>query len=216
MQRSPRDLSGRSYELAGLSFRSVTASSVIWFSILKIRIRTRLSCFETASILHRNGSASAVLVVSFEARSQQKQSVELTKFSIGGASNFPSDFSSRMLAQSVYHCTHIVIGSIVHSAWGAQWQLNSLWEGWHVQKFAGLSLCLCSSGAMVDCVYELVRRAMYRTGRADHHTDEMSDGDPDPGIPLQSFDISWVNPKRAEMYFADRSNGGSRSSIQGA
>ena len=29
-----------------------------------------------------------------------------------------------------------------------------------------------------------------------------------PGIPLQSFDISWVNPKRAEMYFADRSNGG--------
>jgi hypothetical protein len=29
-----------------------------------------------------------------------------------------------------------------------------------------------------------------------------------PGIPLQSFDISWVNPKRAEMYFADRSNAG--------
>src|SRR6202011_538489 len=24
----------------------------------------------------------------------------------------------------------------------------------------------------------------------------------------QSFDISWVNPKRAEMYFADRSNAG--------
>src|SRR6516165_9721658 len=29
-----------------------------------------------------------------------------------------------------------------------------------------------------------------------------------PGNPLQSFDISWVNPKRAEMYFADRSNAG--------
>jgi hypothetical protein len=29
-----------------------------------------------------------------------------------------------------------------------------------------------------------------------------------PGIPLQSFDISWVNPKRAEMYYADRSNAG--------
>ena len=27
-----------------------------------------------------------------------------------------------------------------------------------------------------------------------------------PGNPLLSFDISWVNPKRAEMYFADRSN----------
>ena len=27
-----------------------------------------------------------------------------------------------------------------------------------------------------------------------------------PGNPLRSFDISWVNPKRAEMYFADRSN----------
>jgi hypothetical protein len=27
-----------------------------------------------------------------------------------------------------------------------------------------------------------------------------------PDNPLRSFDISWVNPKRAEMYFADRSN----------
>ena len=27
-----------------------------------------------------------------------------------------------------------------------------------------------------------------------------------PGNPLRSFDISWVNPKRAEYYFADRSN----------
>ena len=27
-----------------------------------------------------------------------------------------------------------------------------------------------------------------------------------PGNRLRSFDISWVNPKRAEMYFADRSN----------
>src|SRR5215469_15963987 len=27
-----------------------------------------------------------------------------------------------------------------------------------------------------------------------------------PGNPMRSFDISWVNPKRAEMYFADRSN----------
>ncbi len=29
-----------------------------------------------------------------------------------------------------------------------------------------------------------------------------------PGNPLRSFDISWVNPKRAEYYFADRSNSG--------
>jgi hypothetical protein len=29
-----------------------------------------------------------------------------------------------------------------------------------------------------------------------------------PGNPLRSFDISWVNPDRAEMYFADRSNSG--------
>ena len=29
---------------------------------------------------------------------------------------------------------------------------------------------------------------------------------PIPGNPLRSFDISWVNPDRAEMYFADRSN----------
>jgi hypothetical protein len=29
-----------------------------------------------------------------------------------------------------------------------------------------------------------------------------------PGNPLRSFDISWVNPKRGEMYFADRSNKG--------
>ncbi|MGB6350490.1 MAG: hypothetical protein WBG10_10725 [Pseudolabrys sp.] len=29
-----------------------------------------------------------------------------------------------------------------------------------------------------------------------------------PGNPLRSFDISWVNPDRAEMYFADRSNKG--------
>jgi hypothetical protein len=29
-----------------------------------------------------------------------------------------------------------------------------------------------------------------------------------PGNPLRSFDISWVNPRRAEMYFADRSNAG--------
>jgi hypothetical protein len=29
-----------------------------------------------------------------------------------------------------------------------------------------------------------------------------------PGNPLRSFDISWVNPKRGEMYFADRSNAG--------
>ena len=27
-----------------------------------------------------------------------------------------------------------------------------------------------------------------------------------PGNPLRSFDISWVNPDRAEYYFADRSN----------
>jgi hypothetical protein len=29
-----------------------------------------------------------------------------------------------------------------------------------------------------------------------------------PGKPLQSYDISWVNPKRAEYYLADRSNAG--------
>src|SRR5262249_32191768 len=29
-----------------------------------------------------------------------------------------------------------------------------------------------------------------------------------PGNPQFSFDISWVNPKRAEMYYADRSNAG--------
>ena len=29
-----------------------------------------------------------------------------------------------------------------------------------------------------------------------------------PGNPLRSFDISWVNPHRAEFYFADRSNAG--------
>jgi len=29
-----------------------------------------------------------------------------------------------------------------------------------------------------------------------------------PGHPLRSFDISWVNPKRAEYYLADRSNAG--------
>ena len=29
-----------------------------------------------------------------------------------------------------------------------------------------------------------------------------------PGNPLRSFDISWVNPDRAEMYLADRSNAG--------
>ena len=29
-----------------------------------------------------------------------------------------------------------------------------------------------------------------------------------PGNPLQSFDISWVNPDRAEYYLADRSNNG--------
>src|SRR6478736_10449635 len=29
-----------------------------------------------------------------------------------------------------------------------------------------------------------------------------------PGNALRSFDISWVNPDRAEMYFADRSNAG--------
>ena len=29
-----------------------------------------------------------------------------------------------------------------------------------------------------------------------------------PGNPLQSFDISWVNPDRAEYYLADRSNAG--------
>ena len=29
-----------------------------------------------------------------------------------------------------------------------------------------------------------------------------------PGNPLRSFDISWVNPDRAEYYFADRSNCG--------
>src|SRR5260370_39921283 len=29
-----------------------------------------------------------------------------------------------------------------------------------------------------------------------------------PGNPLMSFDISWVNPKRAEFYLADRSNKG--------
>jgi DNA-binding beta-propeller fold protein YncE len=29
----------------------------------------------------------------------------------------------------------------------------------------------------------------------------------DPGKPLRSFDISWVDPDRAEFYFADRSNG---------
>ena len=31
---------------------------------------------------------------------------------------------------------------------------------------------------------------------------------PIPGNPLQSFDISFVDPRRAEMYFADRSNAG--------
>src|SRR5262249_50297649 len=29
-----------------------------------------------------------------------------------------------------------------------------------------------------------------------------------PGNPLQSYDISWVNPNRAEYYLADRSNAG--------
>src|SRR6266704_2597991 len=29
-----------------------------------------------------------------------------------------------------------------------------------------------------------------------------------PGNPLQSFDISWVNPDRAEYYLADRANKG--------
>src|SRR5215475_3658410 len=29
-----------------------------------------------------------------------------------------------------------------------------------------------------------------------------------PGKPLRSFDISWVNPERAEYYLADRSNAG--------
>src|SRR6059058_4121144 len=29
-----------------------------------------------------------------------------------------------------------------------------------------------------------------------------------PGKPLRSFDISWVNPDRAEYYLADRSNAG--------
>src|SRR5579871_4841998 len=29
-----------------------------------------------------------------------------------------------------------------------------------------------------------------------------------PGTPLQSFDISWVNPDRAEYYLGDRSNKG--------
>src|SRR5437868_606873 len=29
-----------------------------------------------------------------------------------------------------------------------------------------------------------------------------------PGNPLRSFDISWVNPERAEYYLADRSNAG--------
>src|ERR1700732_5228041 len=29
-----------------------------------------------------------------------------------------------------------------------------------------------------------------------------------PGNPLQSFDISWVNPDRAEYYLADRANSG--------
>jgi hypothetical protein len=29
-----------------------------------------------------------------------------------------------------------------------------------------------------------------------------------PGSPLRSFDISWVNPDRAEYYLADRSNAG--------
>src|SRR6202022_2655507 len=29
-----------------------------------------------------------------------------------------------------------------------------------------------------------------------------------PGNPLQSFDISWVNPERAEYYLADRANNG--------
>src|SRR6266853_6520636 len=29
-----------------------------------------------------------------------------------------------------------------------------------------------------------------------------------PGNPIRSFDISWVNPDRAEYYLADRSNAG--------
>ena len=29
-----------------------------------------------------------------------------------------------------------------------------------------------------------------------------------PGNPLRSYDISWVNPNRAEYYLADRSNAG--------
>src|SRR3979490_3213693 len=29
-----------------------------------------------------------------------------------------------------------------------------------------------------------------------------------PGQPLRSYDISWVNPDRAEYYLADRSNAG--------
>src|SRR5262249_16348389 len=29
-----------------------------------------------------------------------------------------------------------------------------------------------------------------------------------PGNPLRSFDISWVNPDRAEYYLSDRSNSG--------
>jgi hypothetical protein len=31
---------------------------------------------------------------------------------------------------------------------------------------------------------------------------------PIPGNPLESFDISWVNPDRAEYYLADRANSG--------
>jgi hypothetical protein len=33
-----------------------------------------------------------------------------------------------------------------------------------------------------------------------------------PGNPLQSYDISWVNPNRAEYYLADRSTQASTSS----
>src|SRR6267378_1569985 len=29
-----------------------------------------------------------------------------------------------------------------------------------------------------------------------------------PGVPLRSYDISWVNPHRGEYYLADRSNSG--------
>jgi hypothetical protein len=42
----------------------------------------------------------------------------------------------------------------------------------------------------------------------DVDADPMPDLDSTPGNPLVGFDVSWVDPDRAEYYLADRSNAG--------